>query len=42
MLVVVAVSCIFFASCNNRGDGAATLTLAVNSGVEGDALKIEV
>ena len=38
-LLTAVAACIVFASCDNRGGGATELTLAVNSGVEGDALK---
>src|SRR6185503_1406189 len=38
-LALVVVSCLAFASCKDSGGVGAELTLAVNSGVEGDALK---
>src|SRR6266404_7725543 len=41
MLAILVLSCMAFAlaSCKGAGGGASQLTLAVNSGVEGDALK---
>ena len=41
MLVILALFCMAFplAGCKDNGSGAKELTLAVNSGVEGDALK---
>jgi multiple sugar transport system substrate-binding protein len=41
MLAILVLSCLAFAlaSCKGAGSGASELTLAVNSGVEGDALK---
>jgi multiple sugar transport system substrate-binding protein len=38
-LAVVVLTCLAFASCKDSGGAAGELTLAVNSGVEGDALK---
>src|SRR6185436_7954539 len=38
-LALVVLSCLAFASCKDSGGVGAELTLAVNSGVEGDALK---